>query len=226
VISVAAVIVVASISVYVLTRRPLIPLTVSDGSTREVLKAAFANYTHSDHPIFRIYTATTYANESGGVTSTLTLRLYMGVFYDPYGAVMFDLFPVVSGTFAPNLSPTGVTLAFNQTGRYAWAFGYGYPVAFNNSFPPAPIAFPGPTNVTFNPSSMPQVAGTGSTSMGATLVNQSATGPSYRFFYPTYILEQDPLGDNVFFAIRITVTGPFTPAVSVTIAVATFNEPA
>jgi len=225
VLAVAAVVAVGSISVYVLTRPPPIPLTVSDGSISKLLEATFADYSNTAHPIFRIYTATTYANESGGATSTLTLRLYLGAFYDPHMGVMLDLFPVASGKFAPDLSPTGLTLTFNQTGRQAWAYGYPYATAFNNSLPGALISFPGPTNVTSISKSLSQVAGNGSASMLATFQNTSTTGPYFEFRYPAYIDEQDPLGDNAFFGIRAAVTGPFTPAVSVGILVHIINIP-
>jgi len=225
VLAVAVVLVVASVSVYVLTRPPPIPLTVSDGSIGKILEATFADYSNTGHPIFRIYTATTYANESGGATSTLTLRLFLGAFYDPHQGAMLDLFPVVSGKFAPDLSPTGLTLTFNQTGRQAFAFGYPYATAFNNSLAGALIAFPGPTNVTSTSKFLSQVVGNGSASMSATFQNTSKTGPYFEFLYPSYIDEQDPLGDNAFLGIRATVTGPFTPAVSVGILVHLVNIP-
>lgn len=225
VLAVAAVVAVASISVYVLTRPPPIPVTVSDGSISKVLKATFADYSNTGHPIFRFYTATTYANESRGVTSTLTLRVFVAAFIDPPLGVMLDLFPVISGKFAADLSPTELILTFNQTGRQAWAYGYPYATSFNNSLPGALVAFPGPSNVTATSKYLPQVAGNGSASMRATFQNTSTTGPYFEFLYPAYIGEQDPLGDNAFLGIRATVTGSFTPAVSVGILVHIINIP-
>jgi hypothetical protein len=221
----AGVIVIATLSVYVLTRPPPIPLTVSDGSLSKIIEATFADYQDTGHPIFRVYTATTYANQSDGASSRLTLRLFVVAFDAPPRGATLGMFAIVSGRFAPNLSPTRLTFTFNQTGRYASAYGYAYPTAFNNSLPNAPIAFPGPTNVTYEGAFLPQVVGTGSSSIGSSFLNESKAGPSYDFLYPAYIEEVDPLGDDAFLAIRATVMGPFTPAVSVGILVHLVNIP-
>lgn len=225
VLAVAAVVVVAGVSAYVLTRPPPIPLTISEGSTSQVVQATFANF-GSNCPVYRSYVATTWANESDGATSALTLHLYLGAFIDG-DLVRLDLFPVVSGSFAPDLHPARLTLTFNETGaRYTGAYGWPYTTAFNNSFPAAPVAFPAPTNVTIHSQdSLPEVAGNGSTSLDTSLVNTSTSGARYEFLYAMLIIMQDPLGDNAFFAVRATVTGPFAPAVNVDILVHLVDVP-
>ncbi len=222
---VAVVVVVAALSFYFLKQPPPIHLTVTDGSTSHVVEATFADF-GSLCPTYRAYSATTSANESGGATSALNLRLYLGAYMDG-DLVRLDLFPVVSGSFAPDLHPDRLTLGFNETGaRYTDAFGWPYTSAFNNSFPAAPVAFPGPTNVSINPQdSLPEVVGNGSTSLDTSLVNTSTSMARYKFLYAMLINIQDPLGDNAFFAVRATVTGPFAPAPSVGILVHLVDVP-
>jgi hypothetical protein len=224
VLAVVAVIVVACASVYLLTRLPPIVLTISDGSTSQVVKATFADF-NSGCPVYRHYSATTFANETGGATSALVLRLFLGAFVDG-DIVRLDLFPVVSGSFAANLHPTDVTVTLNETGsRTTTAFGRAYTTAFNNTFPAAPVAFPSPANVSVSNLALPEVVGNGSTSMGTALLNTSTSESRYAFLFPAWITLADPLGDNAFFGVRATVTGPFTPLVSVGIAVHLVNVP-
>lgn len=221
---VAALVVAAGASLYLLTRPPPIPLTLIDGSTSETLEARFVNYA-SDRPVFRVYRATTTAKESDGSTSTLSLRLYVGAFYDPYAGVTVDLFALVSGRLDPNLRPSGLTFTANQSGRYAWSYGNGESTSFNNSLTGALIAFPGPVNVTSDQPNLPQIGGTGSSTMTATFQNATASAGDFRFSYPVYIFELDPLGDNAFLGVRATVNGAFAPAIDVGILVHFVNNP-
>lgn len=210
--------------VYVFTRPPPIPLTVSDGSTTGVLEANFMDYTWTNTSLLWYFNATTYANQSGGAASTLTLRLFAGAFYDPSpGIVVVDIEAAVYGEFASNLHLSGLTLTGNQTGRLAW--GVGHPEASPYSY--AGYTQPGPVNVTYQPQAfLGQISGPGSASLTPPLVNETGKGPYYEFVYPIQFMEQDPLGDNTFFGFRATVTGDFAPDVSVGILLHIVNQPA
>ncbi len=221
----AAVLVVAGVAVYVLTRPPPIPLTLTDGSSSQTVEATFEDF-NSITATYRAYSATTFANESDGPMSALTLRLFLGAFPVPGDQLQLELFPVVSGSFAPNLHPTDVTLTLNETGsRTMYAWGWAYTTAFNNTAPAQPIAFSAPANVSVANLPLPQLVGNGSSSMRSPLLNTSTAGSRYEFILPVWISMQDPLDDNAFFQVRATVTGPFTPAVSVGILVHIINIP-
>lgn len=190
---------------YMLTPRP-ISLTVDDGSAVGVIEANFANYTLTNSSIVRYFNATTYANESVGPTSALTVRMFTSTFYDAGGGwLVVDINTTVEGEFASGLHLGGLTLACNQTGQPVFVWGVAEPGAVNVSGYPQKIDNSG----TFAP----------------TLVNQTGKGSLYEFLYPAYISEQDILSRVEFLGFRATVTGEFTPAVSVGILLQIIDAP-
>jgi hypothetical protein len=209
VLAVVVLVVVAILSVYVLTRPPPIPLRVSDGSTTGVIEGNFA-YIGSATPLVRYFDATTYANQSGGPTSALTLHLFTGT-YISGGMVTTDVFITVRGEFASNLHAAGLTLTGNQTGNFSagqWVDGR---------------TEQNPVNISYAWQSMEWAAGPAT--FTPTLVNQTGPGPLYEFVYPVSGSIWTPLGDSAFVGFRATVTGQFTPAVSVGILLQIIDVP-
>lgn len=213
VLAIVALVVVAvagsAILAYVAMRPQLVPLTVTDGSTVGVIEANFANYTYTNASIIRFFNATTYANRSDGRTSTLTLRLHTSTYYaSVLGLVIVEIDAIVQGEFASDLHLNGLNLTCNQTGHsgeYLWGYA-------------APLWEPGPINVSYDRASGPPT-------FTPLLVNQTGKGPFYEFLFPVHVQDQNPLGYNQFVGLRTTVTGAFTPAVSVGILLQLIDIP-
>lgn len=217
---------VASISVYVFTRPPPISLTVSDGSTTGVIEANFANYS-SIAPFVRYFNTTTYAIQTGGPTSVLTLRLFTYTFpvgnYSAGGFLDVNIVATVRGRIASNLHLDGLALTYNETGQFLNATGApgGSAVSY---------IVPEPINVTFCEScSASQVIGLtndGAGTLTPDLVNQTGVGPVYAFVFPMMFEITERPGYGFFAGFRATVTGQFTPAVSVGIFFKVIDVPA
>ena len=207
--AVALAVVVAGVSLYVLTRPPPIPLTVTDGSTSGVVFGDFEHYSDTSKPLWFYFDATSVARTSGGRSSTLELRVSAGAFYD--GDVF--LFPDsrVHGRFASGVSVTGLTLAFNETGYLTGAKGN-------------PYGIPNPVNVSSNPL-MPGVRGMGSSSVSPTLSNRTGGNPDYVLAWTASIEAGENLTQNAFFGVRATVTWDFAPSVSVGIVLHLVDVP-
>lgn len=133
------------------------------------------------------FNATTHANESGGPTSALTLRLFVGAFYcGVCGLVEVDVHAFVVGAFASNLRLISLRLTYNQSGQSAYAYGWPEPGPLNLSYPSPGwynLTFPGPNNATYDPAQMPQVYGPGSMSLSPSLANETGQPPYYEFLY-------------------------------------------
>ncbi len=202
---VAAVVVVAGVAVYVLTRPLPIPLTISDGSTTGAIEGNLST-SNSIQPLGFEYTATTYANQTSGTASWLTLRLFAYTYSTRAGGgpVVVNINATVDGRFASNLHPTGLQVTTNQSGPNAVVY-YG--------------AFLWGRNVSFSSTQYSYFVNNGS---GAATAAISAA--SFRF--------SDPVEADVspqpsrFLGFKATVTGPFTPAVSVGIVLAVIDVPA
>lgn len=189
-------------------------LVVTDGSITGVLEGNFAKYVWTNATLLEYFNATTNANQSGGPTSTLTLRLLTSTYSYPQG-VFTAVFAMVQGEFASNLNLTGLTLACNETGNI-WNVDAG--PWLNSSIQAMLGPWPGSTNVTYSGPMITGTNGTGSVALTPTLVNETGKGPFYEFafsgwFTTTYPL--DPSASNGFLGFRATVTGRFTPDVSV-----------
>ncbi len=185
-------------------------LIVTDGSIVGVIEGDFANLTSTLNPLVLNFTATTYANQSGHLSSTLVMRVQvMAATWGSPGAngTYLDVILVVSvvGRFAPNLHPMALALTANQTAATAT----GWDAHFDS------LGGQEGTNVSFNPEQYVAIAGTGSGTLGANPVNEAGNRP-YVFAYSNrFEGEEQWYWYNHFIGFRATVTGPFTPAVAV-----------
>lgn len=126
---------------------------------------------------------------------------------------MTDIDIAVQGEFTSNLRVNGLALACNQTGP-ADAFDWGYAVA-------------GAVNVSYDPAHHQSIfVGAGTAAFTPTLLDESGNGPVYEFVFPAYVEDHDPLGYTQFVGFSATVTGLFTPAVSVGIILSIVDVPA
>ncbi len=201
---VAVVLAVAGVVTYIVTRPPsLIDLNVVDGSTVGAIQGNLTSY-GSLSPLVLNFASTTYANETNGATSTLTLRLDTWTsFNDVCGCVEVNVNATATGVFASDLHPAALQLEANQTGPngslQSWAdrqFG---------------------TNVSFDPSySFGFFNGTG------VLAATVASG-AYRFTYSDWFEVDGRPWYNRFVGFRATVAGAFAPAVSVGILLKIIN---
>lgn len=201
---VTVLLVAAGVVTYVVTRPPdLIDLKVVDGSTVGAIEGDLTTVGSNQTPLVLNFVATTYANETNGEASTLTLRLHTWTFFDSGGGdVEVDINATVAGTFAADLHPANLQLFANQTGPNgsleAWAEQFG-------------------TNVSFDPGQSFGVLN-GSGVLSATIV-----GGAYRFSYSDFFKVIGRPWYNRFAGFRVTVTGPFTPAVGVGILLKIIN---
>lgn len=204
---VAAALVVASIVAYVVTGPPgRIPLQVTDGSTVGAISGNLTDIP-SPYPLFLDFTAMTYANETKGVTSTLTLRLHTWTFYNGgCGCVEININATAVGVFASDLHPANLELSANQTGA-------------NGTLDTWPSEQSG-TNVSFDPG---QSFGfyNGSGVLSAAI--RGGSGPAYRFSYSDRFEVWGRPQYNRFVGFRATVTGPFAVPVSVGILLKIIN---
>ncbi len=203
----AALIVAAVFAVVVLMAPPPISLTMRDGSTTDLLAGDFVNATPAG-PITDTFLATTYAVESGGANSSLSLELMTAAYADSTGVILVQVAVGVAGRFVPELRPARVTLAYNQTGPLLTATGEDF-----NIGPYAPL------NVTICTTSCPSehvnVPGNGSAVLTSNLVNETGALPYFWFRYPAHFVLEEPPGQSVFAKFQANVTGPFTPSVGV-----------
>ncbi len=190
-------------------------LTVADGSAVGVIEGDFFNYQNTSTPLIRYFNATTYANQSSGPASVLTLRLHTSTYYAAAEyLVLIDIFATVQGDFASDLQLSGLTLACNQTGQ-GGAAGFA-----------EPVQLPSPINISYDPANRQTFnLAAGTDAFTPTLANQTGKGPFYEFFFPAYIEGLGFLGHNEFLGFRATVTGSFTPAVSIGILLKIIDMP-
>jgi len=212
-------VVVTSTSVvlaYILTRSPSpIALTVSDSPIVGRIEGNLTSITDTTFAIIREFSTTTYANESAGPVSTLSLQAWTETFYDAQASmVLLYAYVIVVGSFAPNLKPGALEFTVNETGPL---IGLGL------------ISAPTTTNLTFVSSLNFVLSGADTGSLSATLTNRSQTTPFYDFGFRsppysggTFQVEWHPQY-NHFVGFQATVTGPFTPAVSASILLEIIN---
>lgn len=204
-------------------------LSVSEGSVTGTVEGNFTSITDNRYAIIRYFNATTYANQSGGPTSTLTLQLYTATVYAPAlsdpvtgqpGVVMVDIEAAIRGAFASNLHLSGLTFTFNETGRLAGAMGH-----LDSLGPPYPINVSHPDTESAASGLVAGFVGPDSGSITPTLLNQTGRGMFYEFLCPVAIQFVNAPGYNEFVGFRATVTGPFTPNVSVAILLQVIDLP-
>lgn len=204
---VAVVLAVAGAVTYIVTRPPVLtPLAVKEGSTVDSIpwnETTGSNQTD----LILDFAATTYANETNGAASTLTLRLHTETMFDSgCGCVQINIYAAAVGSLASALHPASLQLSANQTG----------PNGTLDSWPSEQLG----ANVSFDPG---QYLGfyNGSGVLLAAITGGS--GPAYRFSYSDRFEFNGRPEYNRFVGFRATVTGPFTPAVSVGILLKIVN---
>ncbi len=192
---------------YLTTQPQPIRLTVVDGSAVGLVEGHFTNLT-STNPLLVNVTAVTFANRTAGNGSVLRMDLVTSTFYYPLaGAVYLFADLTVAGRFASSLNPRALEFSANETGQ---AIGLS-----THYIPPT-------TNLTFDSQPVFDLAQNATGSVSATLTNQSRTAPVYNFGFHTVLggggmfsVVWRPWYSPHFVGFRATVTGPFTPSVSV-----------
>ncbi len=217
VLAVAAVVVVAGVSVYVLTRPLPIPLTVTDGSTTAAIEGNLTGTGSTSPSGMHYFNATTYASQSQGPDSTLSLRLVVDAGFlaspsDPSsGEWLMTVTMTGVGRFAANLHPSQLILTVNETSA-------NVNVDVENSYRTG-------ANVTFNPVTNGGFANNGSAWVAATPTGPNPTG-TYVFSFSDIWFIDERLSFNGTYDFRATVTGGFTPSVSVGILLRIIDLPA
>ena len=215
---------VGSISVYIVTRpRPVIPLTVSGGSTIGTIKGNLTSVS-SVNPLSVYFNVTAYANQTENPGSTLAMQILTRTFYvgGPAGHyydggyVQTIVEMTIHGHFASNLHPGLLMFTINQTGQQN---GKGLDFIWST-----PAEQRG-TNVTFDHNQELTFFGTGTATGMETLVNDVGAGPYYDFTYGDSIEAWGFVGHTRFVGINTTVTGPFTPPVSVAMVLTIIDVP-
>lgn len=208
---IAVVLAGAGVVAYVVTRPPaLTSLKVTDGSAVGAIEGNLTTVGSNQTALVLDFTATTYANETDGAVSILSLRLHTWTFFDSAcGCVVANVNATVVGTFASDLHPANLQLAANQTGPNATLQSLGF-AQFG-------------TNVSFAPGQSFGVLN-GSGTLTATVVG-GGPGKGYRFSYADAFFMRAQARYNRFVGFRATVTGSFTPAVDVGILLKIINVP-
>ena len=205
---VAAVLVVAGLVAYVVTRPPPpINLRVTDGSIVGVIEGNLTS-SGSLNALVLDFATTTFANESGNVSSTLKLHLWTETYYDAAsGDLQIEGRLNASGRFAPSLRPNGLLVTLNQTG----------PLGIVESWAPQ-----SGVNVSFDPNQYITFADNGSGSESATLINR--TGATYyQFWYSDGFWVTARPWFNRFLGFRATATGLFAVAIQVSVLLEVVN---
>ena len=190
-------------------------LSVSDGSRAYEIEGNFTAM-NSLSPTVWYLNATTYANQTSGLSSTLTLDLKVYGFYDSAAhAIQFFSIATVLGKFSANIRPSGLLITVNETGPLVNVFGHVLPPGVNGR--------PGSPNVSFDQSQTIGFAGNGTGNLGVSLANQGGSTPQYEFvFFEETDLTYRYLFDHIL-GTRATVTGWLLPPISVSIVLRIAN---
>ncbi len=205
VLALAAIIIVAiaALTISSLPGPPPIPLTVSDGSTTGTIEGNLTTVGSNQTDLVLDFAASTYASQTDGLGSTLTLRLHTYSLYDSAcGCLETDVIASVVGSFAANLRPSALQFVVNQSGprteTQGWGAGQG-------------------TNVSIDPAQILAFANNGTGALTATIVSQPGVRYSFTYSEKTDVRanETPSVRYNHFLGFRVIVTGAFTPSVSV-----------
>ncbi len=220
---VVAVVVVAA-TLFVLSLPP--QLTIHEGMTYRALLANFPTTNSGTNMASGKYMATTYANQTAGPSSNLTVFVGMygaavGMNYVIQGVEMNYAVEVV-GRFAPNLRLGSLQFSFNQTAPGAPANfwdGPGMPASYLYNVTGAGA------NVSASNEQAFAVTANGSGGLTVNLLNAGGPGPFYEFAYwahgESYMGYQGPK----FLEFRATVTGWILPPISAAVGVGIRNVP-
>ena len=200
-------------TVFVFTLPPT--LSIAEGSSQTTLAANFPTTSSTLHPAFGNITATTYANQTSGASSSLVLVVHSFAFAVGYNDVMNSvqiMYGVaVIGQFAPNLRLGSLQFTCQVTGSHIntdfhnnWTQGANVSVDHQQTF-----GFPD--------------NGTGS--LTATLMNAGGPGPVYAFEYGASGQSRMLYQHAQRLAFRATVTGWMLPPISVGVVLGIMNVP-
>ncbi len=190
-------------------------LILTDGSRSYEVEGNFTAM-NSLNPTVWYVNATTYANQTSGLSSILRLQLKAYGFYDGSAhAIQFFSIATVIGKFSPNVHPSGLSITLNETGPLVGVFGY---ILF-----PGVNGRPGSPNLSFDQSQTVGFIGNGTGNLGASLTNQGGSGSQYEFmFFEETDLTYHYLFNHIL-GIRATVTGWLLPPISVSIVLRIIN---
>ncbi len=177
-------------------------LSLSTGSAKGIMMGDFQNATSTVNPVFANVSAITYANQSVGPASTLTIVVTSHAFYDSAAeAVMIFVDVGIVGRIAANVHPSSLAVTYNQTGPLIAVFSsYGLSSNANASFDPnPPVAF-------FD---------NGSGTLTSTLTNQGGSTGFHRFAYYVEFQITERYWWNHFVGLRAALGGWFLPTITV-----------
>jgi len=205
---------VVGATLFVLSLPP--SLSIKEGSTFGVVRANFPTTTSTEHPVVGNFTATTYANQSSGPSSSLTIQVSSHGFAVGYNYALsyveffYDI--AVIGKFASNLRPGDLQFITNVSGsRIALDF-------FNNWDQ-------GP-NVSSDRQQTFGFWNNGTGILSASLKDAGRPGAFYEFKYGAH--GQSELWNykaTQFIGFRAIVTGWMMPPINVAIVMEITNVP-
>jgi len=195
-------------AVYGLTRPPA--LIVTDGSIVGVIGGNLTSITDTQHALILLFNATTYANQSAGTVSTLSIHVWTETYYDVAAGDVYVFANVtVVGRFAANLHPSSLQIAVNETG----------PLILLQSESVRQIG----SNVSYNSQQTVNLRDNDTGGLSVSLINGGGAGAFYGFSYSDWFDVTERPWYNHFLGFRATVTGPFTPAIQVGVLLEIIN---
>ena len=200
-------------AVFVVTLPP--PLTIWEGNAQGLMAANFPTTSSTLNPAWGNVTATTYANQSSGSSSSVTLAVRSYAFAWGYRyrmnyvQIMHDV--AVFGKFAPNVRPGGLEFTCHDTGS-------NFSTDFYNNWTQG-------ANVSVDHQQTFGFGANGTGSLTAALINSGGPGPYYEFQYgangESRLLYQH--AQSLEFVA--TVTGWMLPPIRVSVALRVMNVP-
>lgn len=223
--AVAAVLIVAGVSAYVLTTPPPVPLAISDGSMLGLIRANLTTLDSVYNTLVLYFNATTSANQSDGPTSTLIMQMrtwtyFVGGSAENYywGHISTTVDITILGRFASNLHPTALQFTIGEIGQQLTG-------GRTDDVWSPPSSQTG-SNITIDQNQELWVGGTGSMTATNPLVAGASGDPLFEFAYGVHVIAEGFVGHNRFVTLRATVEGRFSPAVSVEVGLAIVDVPA
>ncbi len=202
-----------SATVFVVTLPP--SLSIHEGNTVGAVRANFPTASSTNNPTFGNFTATTYANQTNGPSSVLTIAVHSYGFAVGFNGlidhVQFTYDVAVSGHFAPNVRPSGLQLACTVSGS-------NISIDFYNNWDQGP-------NVSVNRQQTFGFFNNGTGVLTATLLNPGGSGPFYDFQYGANGNSRFRYKHVESVSFRATVTGWMLPPISVGVAMTIQNVP-
>ena len=182
-------------------------LTVTDGSQVAEIRGNLTTIPLTDNR-FDSFSATTYANQSNGPSSSLALRLRTRTYFTSspvggYGTLTISINATIAAAFATNIHPGSLELRYNRTAVY--------PIDAMKSYV-------GGWNVTVNRDA-------GENTISGVPHNPGGTMPTYDFWlWDQFEIDAFQYYTG-FYGFRASVTGFLLPPISVGIVLMVANVP-